>query len=100
MTVNTSAEGAASYTFYIRGIDRVTDKLTWLGGGLSSEGAFEKAHQTWLTVMNKIQAFVNERGGSAAPKEFVSQRLSWDKVKTSYTGPSDNTERFNPHVVK
>lgn len=100
VSVNTSVEGATSYTFYIRGIDRVTDKTTRVLGIISSETVFQQAHQTWLTVMDNIQSFVNERGGSAAPKEFVSQRLSWRDVKKSYTGPTENTERFNPHVVK
>lgn len=100
VSVNSSVEGATSYTFYIRGIDRVTDKTTRVLGVLSSETVFQQAHQTWLTVMDKIQSFVNERGGSAAPKQFLSQRLSWGGVKKSYTGPSENTERYNPHVVK
>jgi hypothetical protein len=100
VTANTSSNGTTSYTFYIRGIDRVADGLTWMGGGLSSEGAFEKAHQTWLTVMSKIQAFVNKRGGSTGNSSFVSDRISWREVKKYYTGPSENSERFGGHVVK
>ncbi len=101
VSVNTSAGGATGYTVFIRGIDRVTDFVTWLGGGRSSDGVFEKAHKTWLTVMDKIQAFVNERGGSAESSKFVYHRLCWKEyIKKSYTGPSENAEPNQSHVVK
>lgn len=50
--------------------------------------------------MDKVYLLINEQGGSAAAKAFVSQRLSWGDIKKSYTGPNENNGPNNSHVVK
>ncbi len=88
VSVNSNTDGSKSYTFFTRGVDRVTDKITKLGGLLSSEYIFQKANSTWVRVMNNINNYINEHGGKSEINEVVSQRLSWDKdVRSKYTSP-------------
>lgn len=68
---------ASRYTFFIRGIDRVADNLTKLGGLLSSEYVFKQAHDTWITVMDKTSTLINKNGGQVTWSTYVSQRVSW-----------------------
>ncbi|KFC34147.1 hypothetical protein HZQ67_05415 [Elizabethkingia anophelis] len=81
-----------SYTFYTRGIDRLTtidattvqnsEFLTFMMGG----SPFSQADALWTSLQNKINSFVNSHQGSSVVAKQEIQRPDWQKVKDVING--------------
>jgi len=73
--------------FYTKGVDRVT---TWVDRLASAAGqVFENADKTWISMQDKLVAFVNANGGVATKRPRTSVRCDWDTVWASWTEPCD-----------
>lgn len=64
------------HVFYTRGADRSTGARETMGDFLTYGGA----DQLWKSFQNKLVAFVNANGGSAAPVARFSERFKWSVV--------------------
>jgi hypothetical protein len=72
-----SANSSSSYTFYIRGVDRISDGLTQGHGVFTEEYIFKQAHLTWLDVMKNVRSYLEEKGAKVTSNPAVSERLDW-----------------------
>ena len=78
--------GLGYYTFYTRGVDRLTDRLGDFmqnhGGGLP----FISADALWKSFQQGIYDFVESHGGRAYIVSPTIRRPDWDKVKSVVEG--------------
>lgn len=79
-----------TYTFYIRGADRInyrTEELVGsiLNGSLQPSNAlqFSEADRLWVSMQNKVAAFVNNHGGVAQVETPIINRPDWQAVKAA-----------------
>ena len=75
-----------SYTFYTRGVDRLTSSFDQLFSTLSKvvydDGIqFEKADELWRSMQKGIADFINGNGGNAEVKPPQTKRPDWEEVK-------------------
>ncbi|WP_447641691.1 MULTISPECIES: hypothetical protein [Chitinophagaceae] len=78
-----TANANGSYTFYTRGVDR----LTSIDGGLLQNFTnfpFNSADGLWGSFQNKIKDFVNSHGGSASLSNFLNVDNKGKQVANSY----------------
>jgi len=74
--------------FYTKGVDRVT---TWMDRIASAAGqVFENADLTWISMQDKLVAYVNANGGSARKLDRISVRCPWDSIWGGWTEPCDS----------
>ena len=81
-----------SYTFYTRGVDRLTDAVgtslqkfsDWTNGLTTSP--FSEADALWTSLQNKINKFVIENNGSSSIGKQEIERPDWKKVKNILEG--------------
>jgi hypothetical protein len=79
-----------SYTFYTRGVDRLSD----VGGGtmyeiseyFNSSFPLSRADALWKSFQNKISNYVNSHGGRANVSTPQIERPDWQKVKDVLDG--------------
>lgn len=74
------ANADGSYTFYTRGVDRITDPFTTLVQSLTGL-AFGGSDDLWASFQEGISNYVNMHGGSASVNEPLKYRPSWSQVK-------------------
>lgn len=74
-----------SYTFFTRGVDRLTyPAVTALQNLFGTP--FNEADALWISFQNKIANFVNQSGGQAAIAPREIQRPDWQKIKDVIDG--------------
>ncbi|MDV3952582.1 hypothetical protein CMT77_10210 [Elizabethkingia anophelis] len=81
-----------SYTFYTRGVDRLTDAVgtslqkfsDWTNGLTTSP--FSEADALWTSLQNKINKFVIDNNGSSSIGKQEIERPDWKKVKNILEG--------------
>lgn len=74
-----------SFTFYTRGVDRLTDFVTTKAQEYANI-PFSQADSLWKTFQNKINAFVNSHQGNSSVSSQEIYRPDWDKVKAVIDG--------------
>ncbi|MDV2446063.1 hypothetical protein CMU93_00935 [Elizabethkingia anophelis] len=81
-----------SYTFYTRGVDRLTkmdgtalQKFSDWTNGLTIS-PFSQADSLWTSFQNKIKNFVNNHQGSSNVATQEIERPNWQKVKDVLDG--------------
>jgi hypothetical protein len=79
-------EPDGGFTFYTRGADRATGKLDKAMSGT----VFSAAHNLWLSLQQKIAAFVNSNSGQATVGPAVSIRIPWPEIRATYYHPKVN----------
>ncbi|MFC3198149.1 hypothetical protein ACFOET_11055 [Parapedobacter deserti] len=74
-----------SYTFYTRGVDRLTTFVVALLQSVSGV-PFNRADELWASFQNKINDYVNQHGGASnlAPKQV--HRPDWGLVEDVING--------------
>lgn len=74
-----------SYTFYTRGVDRIT---TFEVAAIQSMSGvpFAAADALWTSFQKGITDYVNKNGGSAAPAKQEIHRPNWEQVKAVADG--------------
>lgn len=80
-----------SYTFYTRGVDRMTDGLesTFAENSTIAVDPFANPDKLWNSLKTKIAAFVQNNSGSAVtptPSQNVIWRPDWAKVRQVLRG--------------
>lgn len=80
-----------SYTFYTRGVDRLTD----VTGSVFHEFTdfifnesypFSQADALWVSFQNEIATFVNQHGGIAGAVSPMIERPKWNHIKDVING--------------
>jgi len=78
-----------SYTYYSRGVDRVTEALdidmaTWM----QLDSPFQGGDGLWFSFQNGISNFVNDpnNGGLATSLPYITNRPNWENVKDVLLG--------------
>ncbi|MDV2446003.1 hypothetical protein CMU93_00630 [Elizabethkingia anophelis] len=74
-----------SYTFYTRGVDRLTDRIGETAR-LINNYPFKKADNLWTSFQNKIKNFVNNHQGKSVVATQEIERPNWQKVKDVLDG--------------
>ncbi len=75
-----------TYTFYTRGVDRVTE---WIDKKVAEnliDNPFEKPDKLWRSFQSGIENFINQNGGSASKDNPVIGRPNWNEVKDVLQG--------------
>lgn len=72
------------YVFYTRGADRTTSLLDVAAMSM----VFAAAHSLWLSLQQRIAAFVNSNGGSASIGTATSIRTPWTAIQSAYHHPT------------
>ena len=81
-----------SYTFYSRGVDRLTniDGSNFQSAAdffkIPQAGPFGKADALWTSFQQKVSNFVNTNGGNAGPAAQEIYRPDWNAVKDVIDG--------------
>lgn len=77
--------GDGSYTFYTRGVDRLT---SWDGELLRLLGnvPFNSADNLWISFQNKVSQFVNTHSGVSTTPNPEKYRPNWDLIKDVLDG--------------
>lgn len=86
-----TGNGDGTYTFYTRGVDRITDPgsqaANWVSRIAGGPGvAFSKADQLWQSFQNEVAHYVREQGGRAVVEDRISVQPDWDRVGDVLTG--------------
>jgi hypothetical protein len=77
----TNADG--TYTFYTRGVDRITESLD----ALILEGVmFNGADNLWTSFQNKVSSFVAQNRGNASKQDPIIARPNWSSVAEVLNG--------------
>jgi hypothetical protein len=71
----TNADG--TYTFYTRGVDRITKSLNEL---IAESKSFDEADNLWKSFQDKVQIYVTQNGGTAIKNPPIIGRPSWSFV--------------------
>lgn len=71
-----------TYTLYTRGVDRITSTLSLIG----RDFIFDSGARLWRSLVQKVVADVNGRGGAATPGETVSYRPDWNLIELYFDG--------------
>jgi hypothetical protein len=78
-----------SYTFYTRGLDRITDfggsALEWFANKVNAS-TFSLAEPLWTSFQNKIKDFTNSNGGISTVLTPTIERPDFDSVKDYLSG--------------
>ncbi|MBE2187541.1 MAG: hypothetical protein IAE99_12285 [Rhodothermales bacterium] len=84
-TFGYTVNGDGSYTFFTRGVDRMTN---WFGNALQQSFGtpFSSADALWTSAMNGIAANVRANGGTATVNAPQTYRPDWNKVKGVLNG--------------
>lgn len=80
-----TANPNGSYTFYVRGVDRLTD--IWMSmaqGGYVKP--FDKADALWTSFQNGLTSFVNSHAGNASVVPATKYRPDWSELKAVMKG--------------
>lgn len=81
-----TANSNGSYTFYTRGVDRLTSGIESFVQYMSDRtntttlSPFSKADNLWKSFQNKVRDFVNQNGGSATKLNPEVLRPNWENV--------------------
>lgn len=88
-----------SYTFYTRGVDRLTGwegsfaqwvSDNWVSDNIAKEnkvpGPFQFADNLWKSFQSKITSYVNTNGGKAYTSTPQTERPNWNTVKEVMDG--------------
>lgn len=80
-----TANPDGSYTFYTKGVDRLTDLM---GATLQETSGvpFNHADALWNSFQDKIEAFVNTNKGVALKQNYTPMRPKWQEVKDVLDG--------------
>lgn len=88
-----TANADGSYTFYTRGVDRITDIFTTFGNYMTSapgvgwDGlAYEGADAAWTSFQKGVKDFINSHQGSASSSTPIIYRPDWATVKDVAAG--------------
>ncbi|MCR6722087.1 MAG: ATP-binding protein [Chitinophagaceae bacterium] len=68
-------KSGSGYNFYIRGIDRITDRFTTIVN--TQEEVFNMAHETWMSVITNVKNMVERNSGKTGSSNYISKRLGW-----------------------
>jgi len=72
-----------SYTFYTRGVDRITQKVNdWIGYSDTMTGA----DNLWKSFQRGVENYVNSNGGIATKNDPIVARPNWDIVREVLNG--------------
>ena len=69
-----------SYTFFTRGVDRITTQLNATAQYLTG-AVFNGGDKLWKSFQSKLASYVNSNGGSAKVVEPTINRVDWDMVR-------------------
>jgi hypothetical protein len=72
-----------SFTFYTRGVDRITQGINEL---LAESKSFSEADNLWESFQDKIKEFVTLNGGSAVKNSPIKGRPDWAKLAEVING--------------
>jgi hypothetical protein len=64
--------GDGTFTFFVRGADRLTTLIDVVFGG---ESGFLQAEALWESLVNNVAGFINSNGGAATVEPHFSQRF-------------------------
>lgn len=74
-----TANSNGSYTFYTRGVDRLTSGIENFAQA-AFEIPFTNADNLWKSFQNKLRDYVNQNGGSATKQNPEILRPDWSDV--------------------
>jgi hypothetical protein len=74
--------GRGGYTFYTRGVDRMTN----LFDRMAQPRAFDAADNLWSSLLAGIESYVESNGGSATVNGNEGYRPDWNEVEDMLTG--------------
>lgn len=84
-TFGYTANPNGSYTFYVRGVDRLTD--IWMSMAQSGfVKPFDKADGLWGSFQNGLASFVNTHSGSASVVPPTKYRPNWSDLQAVMKG--------------
>ncbi|WP_128546998.1 PA14 domain-containing protein [Larkinella soli] len=75
-----------SFSFYTRGVDRLTGQLDELLGSSLSQIQFRQADKLWRSFQARLTNFVNLNGGEAVYEPEIKKRPKWDQLKAVWRG--------------
>ena len=73
-----------SFTYYTRGVDRITSSLSSIGALVANE--FKTPDKLWGSFQDGIVSFVEQNGGSASKQAPVIARPNWNDIKEYLLG--------------
>lgn len=79
-----------SYTFYTRGVDRLTSIDVAVLQALTGT-PFNRADALWTSFIEKIRLFVDQNGGSASRAFVEIERPDWQKVRDVLDGKAPSS---------
>ncbi len=84
-----TANADGTYSFYVRGIDRVAESFDDFAGSLpNTQSAFDGADALWTQFQSNLESFINNpvNGGVAQKALPVIFRPNWENVKKVLSG--------------
>ncbi len=72
------------FYFVVKGLDMSSTGVAGLGFPIGGEYGFGKADELWVSLQDKLIAFINANGGSAAKGGRYSERIDWRLVYYRY----------------
>lgn len=78
-----------TYTFYTRGVDRITNGIDAFVADNVLKDAFANPDALWNSLKNKVHNYVQNNGGSSVtPKDSdnIINRPDWDEIKDVFSG--------------
>lgn len=85
-------KGNGTYTFYVSGVDRITDILTDVFGQKLANQAFSQADKLWESFQSKTAEYINSHLGTASVGKTIKARPNWSAVSEYLNGKMTLTE--------
>lgn len=78
--------GNGSYTFYTRGVDRLTSWDGEFAREYANNFPFNQADALWTSFQGLVSSFVNNHGGNSSVSQNQIQRPNWSDIKDVVDG--------------
>lgn len=75
-----------SYTFFTRGVDRITQQIDNFVAQNLISNPFEDPDALWSSFQKKLKNYINQHGGNATSATPIKYRPNWEKVKNVLNG--------------
>lgn len=80
-----------SYTFFTRGVDRITRKIDNIVAQNFLDDPFKDPDALWTSFQQKLKDYINQNGGNATANNSVTYRPNWDEVFDVLNGQANST---------
>jgi hypothetical protein len=91
------------YYFVNKGIDMTSTGIAGVGLPYFGEGGYDIADDLWLSLQERVVAFIKRNDGSATKERRISERIDWRLVYRQYRiplervfGPGAGSPRSSP----